>query len=86
MTNSFWQKKEVEPIHRVAFRPQEAAESLGISERTMSDWLKLEGFPVARIGGCRLIPIEDLKKWLSAQTANQPAAEEGNTRCGSILN
>lgn len=57
----------VEPICRLSYRPNEAAESLGISQRTLSDWMKLPNFPLVKIKGCCLIPVNDLQTWLSSQ-------------------
>jgi excisionase family DNA binding protein len=50
---------------RLALRPREAAEVLGISERTLRQMLP--ELPHYRAGGCVLIPVDDLRQWLSEQ-------------------
>ena len=69
-----WKSIEVEPIPRTALRPAEAAESLGVSERTLADWMKEPGFPLIKIGGCRLIPVAELRTWLTDQVRDKEAA------------
>jgi len=58
----------VEPIPRLALRPAEAAESLGVSARTMADWIKAGDIPYVRRGGCVLLPVADVRRWLGEQT------------------
>jgi phage terminase Nu1 subunit (DNA packaging protein) len=64
----------VEPIPRLALRRPEMAEALGVSERTLSAWSDV---PTVRIGGCVMYPVEQIRKWLADQAANQsnPKAE-----------
>ena len=50
---------------RIALRPKEAAEALGISERTLR--ALLPELPVVRRGGIVLIPVQALQTWLLEQ-------------------
>jgi excisionase family DNA binding protein len=56
---------------RVALRPKEAAEALGISERTIRQLLP--ELPTVRRGNIVLVPIEGLRKWLR----DESRAEKG---------
>ena len=51
--------------NRLALRPKEAAEALGISERTLREMLP--ELPVIRRGGVVLLPVEPLRGWLREQ-------------------
>ncbi|MCH7867920.1 MAG: helix-turn-helix domain-containing protein [Myxococcales bacterium] len=64
-------QQTIEPL-RVALRPREAAEALGISERKLRDLLP--ELPHLRLGGVVLIPITELKDWL-AERAKTAVAE-----------
>ncbi len=51
------------PIVRLALRPREAAESLGVCERTLRD---LPDVPRLKLnGGTVLYPIRELERWLA---------------------
>lgn len=52
---------------RIAYTATEAATAAGVSRPTLYRWMKLEGFPVARIGGCTRIPVDEFRRWLEAQ-------------------
>ena len=56
---------------RLALRPKEAAEALGISERKLREILP--EIPHVRTGGVVLLPVESLRKWLREQAS----AEQG---------
>ena len=56
---------------RLALRPAEVADVLGISERTVRDLLP--ELPVVRVGSCALVPVEGLRAWLRSH-----ARIEGN--------
>lgn len=51
---------------RLALRPAEAAEAMGISERHMRQLLP--EVPHCRLGGAIVIPIEPLREWLKERT------------------
>jgi len=51
--------------NRIAYRPREAAEVLGVSPPTIYRWMAIQGFPSIRVGGCTIIPVADLETWLS---------------------
>jgi predicted DNA-binding transcriptional regulator AlpA len=58
----------VEPIPRLALRRPEAAEALGVSERTLSAWSDV---PTVRIGGCVMYPVAQIREWLATEATNQ---------------
>ena len=47
---------------RLALRPKEAAQALGIGERTLRQILP--ELPHVRLGGVVLLPVEGLQAWL----------------------
>ena len=51
---------------RLALRPKEAAQALGLSERMLRQILP--ELPHVRIGGAVLIPVEGLQAWLREQS------------------
>ena len=75
------QSPQKPPIERTAFSREEAAESLGVSTRTLDKWLADPGtgFPSARLqgGGKVLIPVAALKKWVDDLTEPADLADEG---------
>jgi excisionase family DNA binding protein len=60
--------------NRLALRPDEAAEALGISERTLRR-LRPK-LPCVREGGAVLYPVEALRRWLEERAEAQGAREE----------
>ena len=54
-------------MERLAYTVTEAAQAAGVSRPTIYRWTHMEGFPVARIGGCTRIPAEAFKRWLNQQ-------------------
>lgn len=56
-------------IERLALRPAEAAEALGVSERKLWELSAgPDGPPVVRLGRAVLYPLDGLRAWLAAQT------------------
>ena len=49
---------------RLALRPNEAAASLGISDRTLRDWMRNEDLPYLQIDRGILIPTAGLIRWM----------------------
>ena len=54
-------------LDRLVYTPTEAAEVASVSRPTIYRWMHMEGFPVARIGGCTRIPADAFKRWLDKQ-------------------
>ncbi len=51
-------------------RPQEAANSLGVSLRCLMGWVKAGEIPVTRIGErCLRFPLDGLRAWVATRTA-----------------
>ena len=60
---------------RLALRPAEAAQALGIGERTLRQILP--ELPHIRVGGVILLPVEGLQAWLRGRAeAEQGRAEK----------
>ncbi len=51
---------------RLALRPKEAAQALGLSERALRQILP--ELPHVRVGGAVLLPVEGLQAWLREQS------------------
>ncbi len=66
-------------LRRLAYRPVDAAQVCGVSERTFADWLKSPNNPPPhfRRGGVVLIPRRELEKWLANQTSETNEAKRG---------
>lgn len=62
--------KKPEPL---ALRPREAAQALGVSERTLWTLTREGKIPVKRIGRVTLYPVHRLREWLDG---NMLAASE----------
>jgi hypothetical protein len=61
------------PIVRLALRPREAAESLGVCERTLRD---LADVPRLKLnGGTVLYPVAALERWLADRLESRPEAD-----------
>ncbi len=70
---------------RHAYTITEAAQSIGVSPKTLRAWMANPFFEVPRIqpagrGGAVLIPAKELVEWLTWQNAKQRAAQtiQGN--------
>ena len=61
---------------RLALRPREAAEALGVSERTLRAWMRDEGLPFARVGRSVLIPHKDLEHWIEQRVGTSERVSE----------
>ncbi|WP_363316721.1 helix-turn-helix domain-containing protein [uncultured Dysosmobacter sp.] len=54
-------------LERLAYSPTEAAAAAGVSRPTLYRWMHMDGFPVARLGGCTRIPARAFEAWLNRQ-------------------
>lgn len=54
---------------RLALRPKEAAQALGIGERKLWEITadQTSGIPHARFGKCVVYPVRELENWLAQQ-------------------
>ena len=57
----------MERTEQLAVTPSQAAAAASVSRPTIYRWMRLDGFPVARIGGCTRIPAEAFREWLNRQ-------------------
>jgi hypothetical protein len=67
------------PIVRLALRPREAAESLGLCERTLRD---LPDAPRIKLNGVVLYPIVALEQWLADRLDRGPEADAPTVPAG----
>ena len=58
-------------LQKLAFTVTEAAQAAHVSRPTIYRWMRMGGFPVARIGGWTRIPAEAFKKWIEEQAGVQ---------------
>lgn len=69
-------RETVPPLkHRpLAVRQSDAARLCGVSARTFADWLAApDAPPTVRRGGVVLVPVRELRQWLTRQaTGGQP--------------
>ncbi len=63
---------------RLALRPKEAAEALGLSERKLRELLP--ELPHVRVGAAVLLPVDALRAWLLDQTKAEQARVEKVTQ------
>ena len=57
----------MERTEQLAFTPSQAAMAASVGRPTIYRWMRLDGFPVARIGGCTRFPAEAFREWLNRQ-------------------
>lgn len=57
-------------MDKLAYTVKEAAQAVGVSDRKMRDLINITGFPVVRLGGRILIPIDPLRDWLKRKAEN----------------
>ena len=60
--------RERAPIPRLALRPEEAAEALGVSRSFFYDSI-LPELQIVRIGRVRMVPVAELERWLDSQAS-----------------
>lgn len=58
----------------IALTPTNAAKVAEVSRPTIYRWMKMDGFPVARIGGCTRIPVEAFRQWINQQAGVKESA------------
>lgn len=54
---------------RLAYTLHEASRMVGVSAPTMSEWVRIPGFPAFRSGKRWIIPAAALERWLNEQAA-----------------
>lgn len=55
------------PNIKLALRPREAAQALGISPKTLWTWTKNNEIPFVRHGKAVLYPVSALNEWLASK-------------------
>lgn len=59
-------------VEKLSLRSREAAQALGISERTLFTLCQRDEIPYLKTGRVVLFPIESLKRWLMEKTTRPP--------------
>ena len=54
---------------------EEAAQMLSISRPTLYRWMRINGFPAIKIGGCVRIPVEELRRWAADQVRGDKGSD-----------
>jgi len=62
-------------VSRLALSMREAAEALGISDRTLWSWTKDGIIPAVRIGGRWLYPVDVIREWLKERAAENKSVD-----------
>jgi len=65
----------IELSSRLALRPKEAAEALGVSLGTLRKWMRDDGLPFIRLDGVVLIPRSELGEWMAAHINDERRAD-----------
>ena len=64
------------PVERLALRPKEAAEALGVSLGTLRKWMRDESLPYFRVDGAVRIPVGTLEEWIADRLSSQRRSED----------
>ncbi len=56
---------------RIALRPREAAEAVGVSEKTLRKWMREDALPYLRVDGVVLIPCSSLERWMEERVGSE---------------
>lgn len=56
---------------KLTYNSREAAAALGVSLPTFYELAARDDFPVVRVGRRVLVPVEDLRAWLSKEAAQK---------------
>lgn len=56
-------------FEKLTYSVEEAAEVLGVSKSNMYQIIKMEGFPLLKIGGRCLISVKGLARWVEKMAA-----------------
>lgn len=59
---------------RMLYRPQEAAEAIGVSRARVYELIASNVIPSIRIGTSIRVPVEDLRNWIDRQKTASTAA------------
>ena len=59
-------------VEKLSLRSREAAQALGISERTLFTLCQRDEIPYLKTGRVVLFPIESLKRWLMEKATRRP--------------
>lgn len=54
-------------IEKLTYSVREAAEALGVSESKMYQIIRMDGFPLVKLGGRNLISVKGLARWVEEQ-------------------
>jgi excisionase family DNA binding protein len=61
---------------RIALRPKEAADALGVSDRTLRMWMRDQELPYFQIDRGILIPTAELREWIRDRLVRQTTTDD----------
>lgn len=70
-------------VEKLSLRSREAAQALGISERTLWSLCQRNEIPHVKTGRVVLFPIASLKQWLEEKT-KRPLSESSDADGGAV--
>lgn len=50
-----------------AFRVKDTAKSIGVTQRTIYNWIKAGRLKTVKVGGCRLIPAAEIRSLIESK-------------------
>ena len=63
------------PAGRLCLTVAECAGAIRVSPRQIYNLARDAGLPTIRLGGRRLIRVDDLRRWVAAQPVDRPGAD-----------
>lgn len=72
----------LELASRLALRPAEVAEALGLSKRTVDSLIRRRAIPTVRVGTAVLVPVRRLQRWLEEEAEAQGSRVDALVRDG----
>ena len=73
--NGSQREKCLDLTSRLALRPKEAAQALGVAPKTLRKWMRDLDLPYARLDGVVLIPRAGLEKWIEEHLTTEGDAD-----------
>jgi excisionase family DNA binding protein len=65
------------PIDKMLYTPTEAAQALGVSRSTIYVLMATGEVPSVRIGSCRRVPVDELRRYVAGLAKKRAATRAG---------